>query len=42
MVYQDMLKVRVRKDEVRVLHCMHRVGGFRFNRSVTAYNLRQL
>ena len=42
MVYQDMFRVRVRQEEGRVIHCMHRVGGFRFNRSVTATNLRQL
>ena len=42
MIYQDMFRVRERTGEGRVIHCMHRVGGFRFNRSVTAANLRQL
>ena len=42
MIYQDMFRVRVRQDEGRVIHCMHRVGGFRFNRSLTVANLRQL
>ena len=35
MVYQDMFRVRPYPDKGRILHCMHRVGGFRFNRSLT-------
>jgi hypothetical protein len=42
MVYQDMLRVRERPGEGRVMHCMHRIGGFRFNRSITVVNLRTL
>ena len=41
MVYQDMFRVRILPGEGRVLHCMHRIGGFRFNRSISANNLRQ-
>ena len=41
MVYQDMLRVRALPGVGRVLHCMHRIGGFRFNRSISATNLRQ-
>ena len=41
MIYQDMFRVRVRLEESRVIHCMHRVGGFRFNRSITVANMRQ-
>ena len=41
MVYQDMFRVRPYPDKGRILHCMHRVGGFRFNRSLTQANLRE-
>ena len=41
MVYQDMFRVRRIPGEGRVLHCMHRIGGFRFRRSINATNLRQ-
>ena len=41
MVYQDMFRVRRLPGIGRVLHCMHRIGGFRFNRSINATNLRQ-
>ena len=40
MVYQDMFRVRTVPGKGRILHCMHRIGGFRFNRSVNATNLR--
>ena len=41
MVYQDMFRVRPYPDKGgRIIHCMHRVGGFRFNRSLTQTNLR--
>ena len=41
MVYQDMFRVRPYPDQGgRIMHCMHRVGGFRFNRSLTQANLR--
>ena len=42
MVYQDLFRVRDRPGEGRVMHCMHRIGGFRFNRSITVVNLRAL
>ena len=42
MVYQDMLRVRERPGEGRIMHCMHRIGGFRFNRSITVANLRAI
>ena len=42
MVYQDMFRVRDRPGEGRIMHGMHRVGGFRFNRSITVPNLRSL
>ena len=42
MVYQDMFRVRPYPDKGgRIIHCMHRVGGFRFNRSLTQANLRE-
>jgi hypothetical protein len=42
MVYQDMFRVRPYPDKGgRIIHCMHRVGGFRFNRSLTQTNLRE-
>jgi len=41
MVYQDMFRVRPYVDKGRIIHCMHRVGGFRFNRSVNQTNLRE-
>ena len=42
MVYQDMFRVRPYVDKGgRLIHCMHRVGGFRFNRSLTQANLRE-
>ena len=41
MVYQDMFRVRPYPDKGRIIHCMHRVGGFRFNRSITQTNLRE-
>jgi len=41
MVYQDMFRVRRLPGIGRVLHCMCRIGGFRFNRSINATNLRQ-
>ena len=42
MVYQDMFRVRPYPDQGgRIMHCMHRVGGFRFNRSLTQANLRE-
>ena len=37
-----MLRVRERPGEGRIMHCMHRVGGFRFNRSITVANLRTI
>ena len=40
MVYQDMFRVRPVVEVGRIIHCMHRVGGFRFNRSITLTNLR--
>ena len=40
MVYQDMFRVRDHPELGKVLHCMHRIGGFRFNRSVNHTNLR--
>ena len=40
MMYQDMFRVRNLPGVGRVLHCMHRIGGFRFNRSINATNLR--
>jgi hypothetical protein len=41
IVYQDMFRVRPYPDKGRIIHCMHRVGGFRFNRSLTQANLRE-
>ena len=41
MVYQDMFRVRPYPDKGRIIHCMHRIGGFRFNRSLTQANLRE-
>ena len=41
MVYQDMFRVRRLPGIGRVLHCMHRIGVFRLNRSINATNLRQ-
>lgn len=41
MVYQDMFRVREHPEIGRVMHCMHRIGGFRFNRSIHHTNLRQ-
>ena len=35
MVYEDMFRVRPYPDKGRIMHCMQRVGGFRFNRSLT-------
>ena len=40
MVSKDMFRVRNLPGVGRVLHCMHRIGGFRFNRSVNVTNLR--
>ena len=40
MVYQDMFRVRDHPELGKVLHCMHRIGGFRFNRSINHTNLR--
>ena len=40
MVYQDLFRVKKGPDGVRTLHCLHRIGGFRFNRSISATNLR--
>ena len=36
-----MFRVRPYPDKGRILHCKHRVGGFRFNRSLTQANLRE-
>ena len=36
-----MLKARNLPGIGRVLHYMHMIGGFRFNRSINATNLRQ-
>jgi hypothetical protein len=41
MIYQDMFRVRPYMEKGRIIHCMHRVGGFRFNRSLTQANLRE-
>ena len=40
MVYYYMFRVK-EDPESREIHCMHMIGGFKFNRSIKATNLRQ-